>query len=71
MSRIEDSLWDRTTVVRVDLMSRIGREIAAQYGIRGVPTLLVMREGSEMMRQVGRIDDDAVIELVFAAVPNP
>jgi thioredoxin 1 len=28
-------------------------EVAKEYGVRGVPTLILMREGKEVARQVG------------------
>jgi thioredoxin len=35
-------------------------EIAARYGVRSVPTLLVLREGSVVARQVGSLTEAAL-----------
>ena len=69
--RLESTLGESASILHVNLMSRLGREIASPYGIRSVPTLLVVRKGSEMMRQVGHIQDDAVVDLVSTWVPIP
>ena len=38
---IERDLGSRGRVVRLNVLSGIGSEVAARYGVRGVPTLIV------------------------------
>ncbi|MGC9359777.1 MAG: TlpA family protein disulfide reductase [Anaerolineae bacterium] len=50
-------------VARIPLNSEIGRSLAGQLGIRGVPTLVVYdAEGNEVLRQVGTIRKRAVLD---------
>jgi len=49
-------------IMRFDVMSSEGREIAARYAVRGLPTLVVFDgTGEAVLQQVGRIDKDSVL----------
>ena len=44
-------------MLRLSTGSRLGREIAARYGVRGVPTFLLFDGAGNMIHyQVGRLD---------------
>jgi thioredoxin 2 len=42
-------------------------EIAARYGIRGIPTMIVFRGGREVARQSGALDRRAIVDFVGRA----
>ena len=42
-------------------------EIASRYGVRSVPTLLVLREGTVVARQVGSLSEAALRQFLGAA----
>ncbi|MEJ2734142.1 MAG: thioredoxin family protein [Anaerolineae bacterium] len=43
--------------------SAVGRELAARYGVRGVPTFLLFDGSGEMLyHKVGRLDADVVTD---------
>jgi hypothetical protein len=42
VDRLEDQLTDKAQVIRLDVWSRVGRQAAARYGVRGMPTLVVL-----------------------------
>ncbi len=42
MDRLETRLDGRAEVIRLNLLSDVGREAALRYGVRAVPTLLVV-----------------------------
>jgi hypothetical protein len=51
---LERKLDGKASVIRLDLMSQIGRQAAAHYGVRAVPTLIVVNgEGQVALTQVG------------------
>ncbi len=60
MDGIEKSLGPQTPVLRLSVRDAEGARVAARLGVRGVPTLIVWRDG-EVLRQVGHIDKQAVI----------
>ncbi len=48
-------------VLRVSAASRVGRELGARYGVRGVPTFLLFDGAGGLVHyQVGRLDPNEV-----------
>ena len=48
---IEEDLGDRATVLRLNVMSEVGSQAAQQYGVRGVPTLVVFDGSGNVVEQ--------------------
>ncbi len=49
----------------LDARGQVGRQLAQQYGVRAVPTLIVFdAAGEPVLRQVGRINGDEVLALI-------
>ena len=42
VNRIEEQLDGKAQIVRLDMLSRVGRQAAMRYGVRGMPTLMVV-----------------------------
>lgn len=54
-------------LVRISVMTSPGSDLARHFGVRGVPTLLVVDgEGEVVLRQTGRIQKDPVISAIAA-----
>ena len=54
MDGLERKLDGKASVIRLDVMSQVGRQAAARLGVRGVPTLLVVNgDGQVALTQVG------------------
>ncbi|MBN1965434.1 MAG: thioredoxin family protein [Anaerolineae bacterium] len=59
MDGLEKDLAGRATVLRIDLLSSVGREAAQEYGVKIVPTTLLFGGNGELIhRQTGRPDAD-------------
>lgn len=57
VDRLERDLEGQAQVLRLGVGSSVGRELAARYGVRGVPTFLLFDGDGEMVHyQVGRLD---------------
>ena len=64
---LEKKLADKATVIRLDVMSQVGRQAAAYYGVRGMPTLVVVDgNGQSVYSQVGILRPAQVVEQVEA-----
>ena len=54
MDGLERNLQGRASVIRLDVMSQVGRQAAAHFGVRAVPTLLLVdAHGEVILTQVG------------------
>lgn len=65
MDRLERELEGQARVVRLSVLSELGREVAQRHGVRGVPTFLVFDGlGNLIERQVGFPDRGKIKALV-------
>ena len=54
MDGLERDLKGKSAVLRLDVASQLGRQVGGHFGIRGVPTLLVVDgNGQVVLTQVG------------------
>lgn len=54
VDRVETQLDGRAQVVRLDMWSQVGRQAARRYGVRGIPTLMVVdNNGQPVYGQYG------------------
>ena len=61
MDRLERELEGEAQVLRLSVVGSVGRQLAARYGVRGVPTFFLFDGDGEMVHyQVGRLDADQV-----------
>lgn len=66
---LEKKLTGKAEVIRLDIFSRVGRQAARQYGIRGVPALVVIdHTGQVIYRQAGIPRSGQVIEHIETAL---
>ncbi|GAB4426835.1 MAG: hypothetical protein Kow0031_06690 [Anaerolineae bacterium] len=65
MDGLEQDLAGSADVVRLNALSSIGQQAAGHFGVRGLPTLiLVDGSGQEVLRQIGIIRPAPVREQV-------
>jgi thioredoxin 1 len=61
VDQIEKEFGDRLHVIRIDLQSSVGRQLAPVYNFEFTPTFVFFTsDGTELWRQVGGIDADHV-----------
>ena len=61
MDRLERDLEGQVQVLRLNAWDSVGRELAARYGVRGVPTFFLFDGAGQMVHyQVGRLDADRI-----------
>ena len=62
MDGIEKDLKGRAEVVRLNMLSKVGRELASRYGVPAVPTVLVLDADSKLIyRHTGMPDRREVV----------
>jgi len=71
VDRLERELDGRAEVIRLNMMSGVGRQAAAVFGVRAVPTLVVVDgDGQVALTQVGIIRPGEVQAQVDAIISN-
>jgi len=69
VDRLEQELNGEAELIRINLMSEMGLELARRYGVRASPTLLVFDgAGNVVYRQAGIPRVDAVLQAVSGLV---
>ena len=70
VDRLESDLQGKADVIRVDIRSSLGSDIAQQFQIDSVPTLAIFDEsGIERWRQEGALPDRTAIMTFFGLAP--
>ncbi|HEY9397103.1 MAG TPA: thioredoxin TrxC [Burkholderiales bacterium] len=64
--RAADELEPVVRLAKLD--TEAAQDIAARYGIRSIPTMIVFRNGREVARQAGAMDASAIVRWVRGAV---
>ena len=69
---LEKKLEGKARVIRLNLLSRVGQEAAVRYGVRAVPTLIVVNgKGETVYGQYGLPQPSTVITKVDAILASP
>ena len=67
MDGLEDDVEGQATVLRIDFMGSVGRQVASQHDVKVIPALLLFDGNGELlMRQGGFIDADEMRLAIFA-----
>lgn len=62
IEQTKNTLGDKANVLKVDVDKN--REVAAKYGIRGVPTMILFQNGQPVWRQSGVVQSNKLVEEV-------
>ena len=64
MSMMDDMKSAGWEVSMLDVDTEEGKEVAGKYGVRGVPTTVVLEEGKEDVVQSGNLDESGLRNLL-------
>ena len=56
LKKVKDSLGDRITILKIDVDKN--QQMAAQYQVRGVPTMILFQAGRQLWRQSGVVSKE-------------
>jgi len=70
VDRIEQELADEATVLRLDARSDVGSEAIKRYGIRGLPTLIVVDGCGKAVASYGGVPNADKIAEVVRSTPT-
>ena len=62
LKEAKDALGDKATILKVDVDKN--REVAEQFRIQGVPTLILFKKGQVKWRQSGVVPANTLVQIV-------
>ncbi len=62
LKQVKESLGERITIIKIDVDKN--QAIAAQYQVRGVPTMLLFQNGKQLWRQSGVLSKEELIKII-------
>lgn len=65
LEQVKDELGDQVKIVKIDVDKN--QPLAAQYNVRGVPTMILYKAGKQVWRQSGVVEKNAIIDVVKTA----
>jgi len=63
LKQVKDSLGDRISILKIDVDKN--QQMAAQYQVRGVPTMLLFQNGKQLWRQSGVLSKEEIIRTII------
>lgn len=62
LKEVKDTLGDRVVIVKIDVDKN--QSLAAKYLVKGVPTMLLFRNGKQVWRQSGVVQKNEIINII-------
>jgi len=59
---VKDSLGEAVSILKIDVDKN--QPLAAKYQVRGVPTLLLFKQGKQLWRQSGVVQKEDLIKII-------
>ncbi|MGC1630675.1 MAG: thioredoxin [Gelidibacter sp.] len=62
LKQVKDSLGDGVSIIKIDVDKN--QALAAKYQVRGVPTMLLFKNGKQVWRQSGMLQKKDIINII-------
>jgi thioredoxin 1 len=62
LKQVKENLGDRISIIKIDVDKN--QQIAAQYQVRGVPTMILFQNGKQLWRQSGVLSSSDLIKVI-------
>jgi len=59
---VKSSLGERVSIIKIDIDKN--QELASQYQVRGVPTMMLFQKGKQLWRQSGVLSKEEIIRSI-------
>mgnify|MGYP003494705386 CR=1 FL=1 len=59
LKQVKENLGDRISIIKIDVDKN--QQIAAQYQVRGVPTMILFQNGKQLWRQSGVVSKNEIV----------
>ena len=62
LKEVKDSLQNQISIIKIDVDKN--EQLAAQYQVRGVPTMMLFKKGKQLWRQSGVLSKEQIIQII-------
>lgn len=62
LKQVKENLGDAVSIIKIDVDKN--QKLAAKYQVRGVPTLMLFKNGKQLWRQSGVIQKEDIINII-------
>ncbi|WP_281324094.1 thioredoxin [Flavobacterium sp. IMCC34518] len=62
LKQVKDNLGERISIIKIDVDKN--QQIASQYQVRGVPTMILFQNGKQLWRQSGVLSATDLIKVI-------
>ena len=62
LKEVKDNLGDQVSIIKIDVDKN--QQLAAQYQVRGVPTMILIKNGKQLWRQSGVLSSSDLIKII-------
>lgn len=62
LKQVKDEMGETIKIVKIDVDKN--QSIASKYQVRGVPTMLLFKNGKQLWRQSGVLQKDAIVQII-------
>lgn len=63
LKEVKDQLGDRVSIIKIDVDKN--QALAAQYQVRGVPTMMLFQNGQQLWRQSGVLSKEQIASVIL------
>jgi thioredoxin 1 len=63
---VKDSLGERISIIKIDVDKN--QSLAADYQVRGVPTMMLFQNGKQLWRQSGVLSKQQILQVILEKV---
>jgi len=63
LREVKESLGDRVSILKIDVDKN--QQVASQYQVRGVPTMILFQNGKQLWRQSGVLTKEEIIKTII------
>ncbi len=66
LKQVKDHLGDQVAIIKIDVDKN--QQLASQYQVRGVPTMMLFHNGKQLWRQSGVLSKDEIVRMILEKI---